>query len=113
MDLMIGEPGVDFEGGIFITPNADGSSTPHPVLQGDALLLLSHKFHNVEPVMHGSRTVLVLELWEGVEKECSHRCTDMGDTCTRVELWRCPEVCGYMATSRGAMEEHREECRGR
>jgi len=112
MDVMIGEPGVEFQGGTFITPNTDGSSTQHVVKQGDALLLLSHKYHNVEPVTQGTRTVLVVELWEGIEKECSHRCTDMRDTCERMQLWHCNKACGYMSNSQEATETHCLECDG-
>ena len=53
IDVMIGEPGVDFEGGTFITPNADGTASRHVVAQGDAIIFLSHKYHNVEPVTRG------------------------------------------------------------
>ena len=34
----------------------------------------AHGRHNVWPVTRGLRRVLVIELWEGVERACGHRC---------------------------------------
>ena len=92
-DVMLSEPGKDFEGGGFVTPNKDGSLDQTVVGQGDALVFLSHKYHNVEPVTEGTRVVLVTEIWEGVEKRCAHRCSYPEDCCIPVEMWHCVE-CG-------------------
>ena len=37
--------------------------------KGDALVFLSHKAHCVQPVTHGLRQTLVMELWEGEERQ--------------------------------------------
>ena len=44
LDVMLSQPGVDFEGGSFITPNADGTVNRPPVNQGDGIFFLSHKY---------------------------------------------------------------------
>ena len=41
-------------------------------------LFLSHKYHNVLPIRSGKRHVLVMELWNGPEKTCPHRCETVG-----------------------------------
>eukprot|EP00971_Amphidinium_carterae_P049469 974424-Amphidinium_carterae.1 len=71
---MLSSPGVDFEGGEFCTMESDGSYVEHTFNCGDAMLFLSHKPHSVRPVTSGIREVLVVELWEGIERECEHRC---------------------------------------
>ena len=53
----------------------------HAFEQGDALVFVSHKYHCVAPVESGERRVLVIELWEGDEKACPHRCTERSGTC--------------------------------
>lgn len=78
MDIMLSEPGKDFTGGELCTPEADGSVQRVDFRRGDAALFVSHKFHNVRPVEQGRRTVLVLELWDGPEKTCAHRCLTTG-----------------------------------
>jgi len=86
MDVMLANPGEDFSGGELATPNigAREENTQRkytPVEQfekGDAAFFLSHKYHNVLPVTAGKRTVLVVELWEGPEKSCPHRCLTTG-----------------------------------
>ena len=55
----------DFEGGCFRTFEADGTHTEHRMQQGDVICLLSHKYHNVTPVLSGQRRSLVMELWQG------------------------------------------------
>lgn len=79
MGLMLSRPGVDFDGGAFVTPEADGTVARHAYDEGDLLLFVSHKYHNVEPVTRGARTVLITELWRGPEKACAHRCETLGD----------------------------------
>ena len=78
MDVMLAEPGVDFDGGEFVTPEADGSLAMHEFRQGDAVFFVSHKYHRVQPITSGKRHVVVAELWAGPEKECAHRCLTPG-----------------------------------
>ena len=80
IDVMLAEPGVDFQGGALVMPEVQAGVSGKPVYsrprfnRGDAVVFPSHKYHNVEPVTKGKRMVLVAELWEGPEKECAHRC---------------------------------------
>ena len=75
IDVMLSDPHVDFEGGEFSTLEADGELQRHADFEkGDALIFVSHKFHCVGPVTSGRRHVLVMELWEGEERTCAHRC---------------------------------------
>lgn len=56
-----------------------------------ALVFVSHKFHCVTPVTAGRRHVLVMELWEGEERECAHRCERHTGPCShsvRASFWR-------------------------
>ena len=119
MDIMLADPGVDFEGGSLVMPDPpkepardtttageDGNWGGEPTVtipefqQGDAVLFVSHKYHNVTAVTSGRRRVLVLELWEGPERTCAHRCLCK---CTvhphhRVQnLSAMPSVCGLIA----------------
>ena len=41
----------------------------------------SHKYHSVQPVLSGHRQCMVLELWEGDERSCAHRCTQRFGEC--------------------------------
>jgi len=77
IDVMLADSSKDFEGGQLSLPEADGNVTTPQMNQGDAVVFLSHKYHNVTPVTKGKRTVLVLELWEGPERTCAHRCGSM------------------------------------
>lgn len=88
MGLMLSSPGEDFEGGGFVTPEADGTVARHTYDEGDLLLFVSHKYHNVEPVTEGARTVLITELWRGPEKTCAHRCLTLGDCDYTIERAR-------------------------
>ena len=88
IDVMLAEPGVDFEGGMFVAPRPEADRTATPSVdrfpefgRGDAVVFPSHKYHNVEPVTRGRRMVLVAELWVGPEKECAHRCLTAADEC--------------------------------
>jgi hypothetical protein len=73
-DMMLSDPGKDFTGGEFRTLESDGTLTTHTFDRGDCLIFVSHKPHCVAPVQSGERRVLVCELWEGVERQCAHRC---------------------------------------
>ena len=73
VDLMLAESG-DFTGGDFQTLEADGTMTKHAFERGDAMVFVSHKPHCVDTVRSGERRVLVMELWEGEERACGHRC---------------------------------------
>lgn len=53
----------DFQGGRFVTWR-DGERVEHALGQGDGVLFVSEKCHNVATV-RGDRRTLVLELWEG------------------------------------------------
>ena len=53
-----------------------------PFERGDALLFVSHKPHCVAPVTAGLRKVLVMELWEGEERNCPARCNTPWGGCT-------------------------------
>lgn len=76
VDIMLSEPGVDFTGGEFTTLEVyDQTSKPEFGL-GDALVFVSHKYHNVLPILEGKRCVLVCELWDGPERYCAHRCEE-------------------------------------
>jgi predicted 2-oxoglutarate/Fe(II)-dependent dioxygenase YbiX len=59
----------DLTGGVFRTLEADGTHLEHPMKRGDAICFVSHKYHNVTPVTRGSRTSLVIELWQGTNSE--------------------------------------------
>jgi len=83
IDVMLAEPGTDFEGGDFTTPEPDGSRKHHSFKKGDAVLFLSHKYHNVMPVTKGKRAVLVAELWTGPNRVCPHRCWEREGDCDR------------------------------
>lgn len=76
LDIMLGDPDNEFNGGDLTFPASPSDDSPQRVRlqQGDAAVFLSHKWHNVSNVNSGKRTVLVLELWEGPDKNCAHRC---------------------------------------
>jgi len=79
IDIMLADPN-DFEGGELVFPSDPEDESPYQpdFEQGDAVLFLSHKYHNVSPVRKGRRRVLVLEIWDGPEKSCAHRCVSRG-----------------------------------
>ena len=49
--------------------------------RGDVQIFQSHKYHCVEPVRRGKRVVLVIELWDGEERRCAHRCERRAGVC--------------------------------
>ena len=82
VDIMLSDTR-SFEGGemrsTIKTRGARGQATREehsiqPFEQGDCLVFLSHKWHSVLPVVRGTRTVLVLELWEGEPCTENKRC---------------------------------------
>mmetsp|Transcript_8087 Transcript_8087/g.21152 ORF Transcript_8087/g.21152 Transcript_8087/m.21152 type:complete len:297 (-) Transcript_8087:444-1334(-) len=74
LDIMLSDPGSDFEGGDFCTVAADGLLQPQTFEAGDLLIFNSHQYHCVQPVTSGLRRVLVSEIWEGLERRCVRRC---------------------------------------
>ena len=81
----------EYAGGTFGTLECDGSMKHYPFEKGDALVFVSHKFHCVSELTRGRRNVLVMELWEGVERECAHRCERHTGPCghtARASFWR-------------------------
>eukprot|EP00930_Biecheleria_cincta_P092806 TRINITY_DN82857_c0_g1_i1.p1 TRINITY_DN82857_c0_g1~~TRINITY_DN82857_c0_g1_i1.p1 ORF type:complete len:234 (-),score=31.64 TRINITY_DN82857_c0_g1_i1:93-743(-) len=83
IDVLFGEG--EYEGGVFRTLETDGSSLEHPVVAGDALVFVSHKYHSVTPLVTGRRQVLVLEFWRGPEQTCNYRCEGV-DTKPRISV---------------------------
>jgi hypothetical protein len=81
MDVMLSRE-TDFDGGHLQTLEADGTILAHTFERGDALLFLSHKYHHVAPVLRGERRVLIMEIWEGEERLCPHRCTERVGDCS-------------------------------
>ena len=90
IDIMLSDPESEFEGGELSFPHfesvgtestkSEAFSTDEVVRleKGDMALFLSHKYHNVLPVRSGKRHVMVMELWNGPEKTCPHRCETVG-----------------------------------
>jgi hypothetical protein len=82
----------EFEGGEFQTLETDGTMKSYAFERGDVLIFLSHKYHCVQRVRSGSRRVLVIELWDGAERICAHRCErrfgvcELENVCTPVKL---------------------------
>lgn len=76
IDVMLADPRRDFAGGDLWFPSSspDRPRGSHLVDQGDAVVFASHRYHAVRPVTSGTRRVLIVELWEGPERLCPHRC---------------------------------------
>jgi hypothetical protein len=76
VDIMLASPRAEFEGGALYAPTFYGEESTETVdlEEGDMALFVSHKYHNVKPVLSGRRQVLVAEVWVGPEKTCAHRC---------------------------------------
>ena len=83
LDVMLDEAD---EGGHFETLEADGAMRRHAFERGDAIVFPSYKYHSVAQVTKGLRRVLVLELWQGDEKLCDHRCTVARGDCRALKL---------------------------
>ena len=73
-------------GGRFQTLEEDGSTLEHVFERGDALIFPSYKYHGVSRVESGRRRVLVLELWNGEERFCNHRCTVARGDCELLQV---------------------------
>lgn len=86
VDIMLTQSGEDYEGGELYTPVFPATQPPqaHVFDKGDMVLFLSHKYHQVRPITQGRRTVMVLELWEGPERTCGHRCLQPVGECEHV-----------------------------
>lgn len=98
LDIMLADPGNDFKGGELVMPQPTGEATAINLKKGDAALFLSHKFHNVQPVHQGRRTVLVLELWDGPEPTCPHRCQTLGFCSTSAQRFRLPGLTHLLSS---------------
>ena len=81
IDCMLSDPTTDFAGGVFETLEPDGELKPHAFERGDVQVFRSHKYHCVSPVTSGARNVLVIELWDGEERRCAHRCEQRTGRC--------------------------------
>eukprot|EP00927_Polykrikos_kofoidii_P034499 TRINITY_DN29268_c0_g1_i1.p1 TRINITY_DN29268_c0_g1~~TRINITY_DN29268_c0_g1_i1.p1 ORF type:complete len:252 (+),score=44.67 TRINITY_DN29268_c0_g1_i1:162-917(+) len=55
----------DFTGGVFRTLESDNRQEEHHLERGDAVCFVSHKYHNITPLITGRRISLVMELWQG------------------------------------------------
>jgi hypothetical protein len=60
-----GNHGGNGDGGVQGDREGDGMHTRHPMEQGDVICFVSHKYHNITPVISGQRRSLVFELWMG------------------------------------------------
>ncbi|CAE8645616.1 unnamed protein product [Polarella glacialis] len=69
----------DFTGGVFRTFESNGMHAEHILERGDVLCLLSHKYHNVTPVITGQRHSLVLELFQDDDDDIAD-----DDNCARM-----------------------------
>lgn len=66
----------EFTGANFMTLENDNKFKIHKFNYGDALIFYSHKYHSISELESGIRKVLVIEIWQGKEKTCAHRCVD-------------------------------------
>lgn len=73
LDIML-SPTEDFTGGDFMTMEKDGNFKRHTFEEGDCLVFQSHKYHTIDTIRSGHRKVFVMELWQGEERSCPHRC---------------------------------------
>eukprot|EP00415_Alexandrium_ostenfeldii_P001590 UN1590 len=72
ISVLLGRSG-DCEGGILQTWTSEAWQS-HEVAQGDGVIFVSEKRHNVTPITVGKRQSLVMELWEGgVTRHNRHR----------------------------------------
>jgi len=99
LDCMLADPEEDFGGGTFQTLEADGSMKEHQFGQGDVVGFVSHKYHCVQPVDWGERSVMILELWRGELRTCPHRCEQPTGRCVHAgqlvrQAHQCAEAAG-------------------
>ncbi len=73
MIVMLSRPEIDFTAGTFKTWEADETWMIHDLMQGDCLVIPSHKFHTVDKVTSGTRNVVVIEVWSGEEGKSDQR----------------------------------------
>tara|TARA_B110000971_G_C20009776_1_gene501017 strand:+ start:463 stop:1329 length:867 start_codon:yes stop_codon:yes gene_type:complete len=71
----------DFLGGAFATLEENNAMKIHDFNKGDLVIFISHKYHTVQKISKGQRATFILELWEGEERKCPHRCTLMHGSC--------------------------------
>jgi hypothetical protein len=71
----------EFEGGSFTTLEAGGDVKEREFEKGDLIMFASHKYHTVQKITKGRRATFVMELWEGDERTCSHRCCKRYSVC--------------------------------
>lgn len=83
VDIMLDEAE---EGGYFQTMNNSNEITRHDFKPGDAIVFVSHKYHHITPVLRGSRKVIVIEYWNGVNRTCGHRCDLRYGPCTFADM---------------------------
>jgi len=81
VDVMCSERS-SFKGGELATLEENGQLDSHHFEKGDAIVFPSHKFHCVGDLQEGKRQVLVMELWNGEERRCAHRCMKHLGECT-------------------------------
>mmetsp|Transcript_22939 Transcript_22939/g.36553 ORF Transcript_22939/g.36553 Transcript_22939/m.36553 type:complete len:232 (-) Transcript_22939:1176-1871(-) len=79
VDAMLND---SFKGGEFLTLEGDGTLEQHVFCKGDVCAFPSHKYHCVNPILSGTRHVMVIELWSGPERQCGHRCSQGEGECT-------------------------------
>merc|ERR1712037_677496 len=81
----------------------------HHFAKGDALIFLSHKSHCVRAVNSGTREVLVIELWEGMERSCDHRCDQRWGSCWMEEKTQRGNGQNYVADTMADSENTRRQ----
>lgn len=55
----------EYTGGVFRTNEVEDIELEHCMSQGDVICFISHKYHNITPLLTGCRKSLVIELWQG------------------------------------------------
>ena len=55
----------EYTGGIFRTNEMNDIDLEHDMCVGDVICFISHKYHNITPLISGCRKSLVMELWQG------------------------------------------------
>ena len=100
LDIMLSSSN-EFQGGGFYCTDEAGEEQKQPFgdgSPGDAIIFCSHKKHHVLPVESGRRRVVVIEFWQGMERECSHRCDRHWGVCpfVREQAKRGHFACQYL-----------------
>ena len=107
LDIMLSKSD-EFEGGGFYCADEAGETKRQSFgdgLPGDAIMFCSHKKHHVLPVKSGLRRVVVIEFWQGVERQCSHRCDRHWGVCpfAREQSKRGHFACQYLGQQAAAV----------